>query len=382
MKHMKNVFYLISMVLGLVGCKQPPPASVVPEQEAIPVMELQLTDAQIKNGNIEMSTVSRQKISSTIRLNGVIDVPPQNMVSITCPMGGYIKSINLLPGQEISKGEVLIVMEDPAFIQLQQDYLIGKSRIEYLQNESERQRLLAATEAASQKSYQQAKADFESQNIMLHALKEKLVLIGIDVQNLTVSNISRSISIRSPIHGFISKVSVNKGRYVSATETLAELVDPGDIHASLTVFEKDIAFIQKDQQVIVSLVARPEKLFAAEVLLVTRNIDENKSGMVHCHFHKYSAELVPGMAVSALIELEKRELPVVPEKAVLLWQGKHYVFLETGANKFELTQIQPGTMENKMIAITNSNIVWEGKRVVSNGAFSLLGILMKGAEEE
>jgi len=379
---MNKIFYLIVLLLALAACKQKETTVSKVENVAAQSTELQLTAAQMKNGNIETTEVLSQKINSTTELNGVIDVPPQNMVSITCPLGGYIKSINLLPGQEISKGEMLIVMEDPAYIQLQQEYLVGKSRIAYLHKESERQKELAATEAASQKSFQQATAEYEAQFVVLQALKERLALIGIDVQKLTASNISSTIAIRSPIHGFISKVSVNKGRYVSPTETLAELVDPGDIHASLTVFEKDIPYIKKDQRVFVSLVAHPEKTFPAEVLLVSRNIDENKSGMVHCHFHKYSSELVPGMAVTAQIELENKAMPVVPENAVVLWQGIHYVLLETGSNKFKLTKVQLGVKENGLIALTNNNIEWVGKRVVSKGAFSLLGILMKGGEEE
>lgn len=379
---MNKILFLIIMLLIQASCKQPEQAATKAEKVAAQSTEIELTPAQIKNGNIETSEVVRTSINSTVSLNGVIDVPPQNMVSITCPLGGYIKSINLLPGQEISRGEVLIVMEDPAYIQLQQEYLVGKSRIGYLQKESERQKELAATEAASQKSYQQAAAEYEAQYATLQALREKLLLIGIDANKLSASNISSTIGLRSPIHGFISKVPINKGRYVNPTETLAELVDPGDIHASLTVFEKDIPFIKKDQQVFVRLVAKPEKIYPAEVLLVSRNIDEKKSGMVHCHFHKYSESLIPGMAVTAQIELEKRDLPAVPENAVVLWQGKHYVLWETVTNKFNLTEVQVGVKENGMIALESNNINWQGRRVISKGAFNVLGMMMKGADEE
>jgi cobalt-zinc-cadmium efflux system membrane fusion protein len=65
-------------------------------------------------------------------VNGKIDVPPQNMVSISVPLGGYLKSTKLLEGMHISKGEVIAIMEDQQYIQLQQDYLTAKAHFSSL----------------------------------------------------------------------------------------------------------------------------------------------------------------------------------------------------------------------------------------------------------
>eukprot|EP01034_Spumella_vulgaris_P006429 gene6429-8185_t len=85
------------------------------------------------------------------------------MVSISVPLGGYLKTTSLLPGTHVNKGQILAVMEDQQYIQLQQDYLTGKTRIVYLENEYLRQKELNATKSASDKIYQQAESDFRSQ---------------------------------------------------------------------------------------------------------------------------------------------------------------------------------------------------------------------------
>jgi cobalt-zinc-cadmium efflux system membrane fusion protein len=54
-----------------------------------------LTDAQIKNAGIETGKIEQKQISSLLKLNGKIDVPPQNLVSISVPMGGYLKYTKL-----------------------------------------------------------------------------------------------------------------------------------------------------------------------------------------------------------------------------------------------------------------------------------------------
>jgi cobalt-zinc-cadmium efflux system membrane fusion protein len=210
-----------------------------------------------------------------------------------------------------------------------------------------------------------------------------MALIGIHAENVTLTNVSKTIQIKSPIHGFISKVLVNRGRYVSPTEVLTELMDPADIHASLTVFEKDISGIAKGQRVSVNLVSSPEETHMASVLLVSRNVGTDRSGMVHCHFDHYSRTLVPGMAITGKVVLGSRRLPIVPASAVLLYKGRHYVLLASGANSFKLTEIQPGESNHDMVAILSSRgrSDWKDARVVSNGAFLLLGTLLKTDEE-
>lgn len=374
---------LFAVTIGLIACTSKPAEEKAPAAEATTTsVELTLTQAQMTNGKIATSDVIIGPVNNTITLNGVIDVPPQNMVSITCPMGGHISSINLLPGQEVNKGQVLVTLQDPAYVQLQQDYLASKSRLQFLEKEYERQKELALTEATSQKMYQQVTAEYQQERTMLMGIGQKLLLLGIDAEKLTVQSISRTISIRSPIHGFISQVPVNRGRYVAPTDVLAELVDPSDIHASLTVFEKDIQFIKAGQLVKVKLVSDDKKSFPADVLLVTRSLDQQRAGLVHCHFDKYDRALVPGMAVTAEIELGRQQMPSVPESAVLLNKGKHFVLLQIGERQFRLTEIQPGAKENGMVALVNNNIDWKGKKVVATGAFTLLGMLLNENSEE
>ena len=158
-----------------------------------------------QNAGIAIGQAETKPISATLKLNGSIDVPPQSMVSISFPLGGYLKSSKLLPGMQVRKGEVLAIMEDAQIIQLQQDYLLAKAKLELLEGEFLRQQRLNAGKASSDKIFQQAKTDFETQKIMLRALGEKLRLIGLSPENLSENSLSRSVSVRSPINGSVAK---------------------------------------------------------------------------------------------------------------------------------------------------------------------------------
>ena len=193
-----------------------------------------------KNAGIVTGKTMRKEISSILKLNGIVDVPPQNMVSISVPLGGYLRSTSLLPGMHVRKGDVIAVMEDQQYIQLQQDYLTAKAKIGFLRNEYERQKDLNSSQASSDKVYQQAEADYKTQQVLIAALAEKLKLAGINVEQLNETNISRSVNIYSPINGYVSQVNINVGKYVTPAEVLFELVNPDDIHLALKVFEKDL----------------------------------------------------------------------------------------------------------------------------------------------
>jgi len=149
--------------------------------------EITLTDAQFKNAGIIIGKIEQKQVSSTLKVNGKIDVPPQNMVSISVPMGGYLKTTNLLPGMRVIKGQIIATMEDQQYIQLQQDLLVAKAQFSSIENEYLRQLELNKNKATSDKVFEQTKATYLTQKITIKSLSEKLKLIGINPEQLNES---------------------------------------------------------------------------------------------------------------------------------------------------------------------------------------------------
>ena len=206
---MKKLFLIITVFILVSSCGSKPETENAIENTAVQNQVVILTQAQLKNAAISTSKIEQQKISAIIKVNGKIDVPPQNMVSVSMPLGGYLKTTKLLPGMHIAKGEVIATMEDLQYIQLQQEYLTTKSKLVFAETELARQKELNQSKASSDKILQQAQMEYTSQRITLSALAEKLKLININPQNLSENSLSKSVNIYSPIDGFVSKVNVN-----------------------------------------------------------------------------------------------------------------------------------------------------------------------------
>jgi cobalt-zinc-cadmium efflux system membrane fusion protein len=313
-------------------------------------------------------------------VNGRIDVPPQNMVSVSVPLGGYLKSTKLLPGMHVNKNEVIAVIEDNQYIQLQQDYLTAKAQFSFNESEYNRQRELNQSKASSDKVFEQAKSTYETQRILIKSLEEKLKLIRINPKNLSENNISKSINIYSPIDGFVTKVNVNIGKFVTPSDVLFELVNPTDIHLSLKVFEKDLDKIFIGQQITSFTNNNPEKKYPGDIILISKDVAPDGTTEVHCHFDNYDKSLFPGMYMNAEIALKNVAKNVLPDEAVVRFEGKEFIFKNVGKNKFEIAEIEIGESENGFTEIVSKTNVNE-EEIVTKGAYTLL-MSMKNKEEE
>jgi membrane fusion protein, heavy metal efflux system len=376
---MKQLIITLNILLLFASCG----TNSTEEQEPAKTTNdsiVNLTEEQLKNAGIQTGKVEEKPIAAVLKLNGKIDVPPQNMVSISVPMGGYLKSTRLLPGMHINKGEAIAIIEDPQYIQLQQDFLTARAQFSYNESEFNRQKELNESKATSDKVFEQTKAAYQTQNILIKSLEEKLKLIGLNPGKLTASAITRSINIYSPINGFVSAVNVNIGKYVTPSDVLFELVNPTDIHLALTVFEKDMDKLFIGQKLMAYTNNAPDKKYPCTIILISKNLSDERSTEVHCHFEQYDKNLLPGMYMNADVEVKSNTGKVLPDDAIVRFENKQYVFIDKGNNQFEMLEVKTGNTENGFTEITI-----EGNRAketfVTKGAYNLL-MKMKNTSDE
>lgn len=377
---MKRLIIIIATVTLFASCGSPKPEENKPQTKTNG-NEVELTAEQEQNAGIQIGELSQQYVSSVLKVNGKIDVPPQNKVTISVPMGGYLKSTKLLPGMHLRKGEVIAVIEDQQYIQLQQNYLTVKADLVYSEAEYNRQRELNQSKASSDKVFEQARAAFQKQDVEAKALEQKLRLIGIDPARLTAGNISKSINIYSPIDGFVSEVKVNIGKYVNPSDVLFELVNPTDIHLALTVFEKDVNKLSLGQRVMAYTNTNPAKKYPCEIVLVSKNLSDDRASEVHCHFEQYDKTLLPGMFMNADIEISGTRVNAIADDAVVRYENKQYVFIDKGGHRYHMQEVQPGASENGFTEILGNDSLLN-RRIVVKGAYNLLMTMKNVAEEE
>ena len=218
-------------------------------------------------------------------------------------MGGVVKNTSLLPGQYVSKFAVFATFEIPYFISLQQTYLDSHAQTEYLQAEFERQKNLSAEQAASQKKYQQSKADYLSMKSRQDAAAAQLSLLGISPETLLKDGIQPLLEVRTPISGYAANVAMNVGKYINPGEALCDIIDKSTPILCLTTYEKDLADMQTGSPVQFRGIGMGKQTFHGTVVSIGQKVDEtNRSLEVYASIKETNPQFRPGMYVTAHIQ--------------------------------------------------------------------------------
>ena len=384
---------VISFIVLLSSCGSAPAESAEEHHEE-EENTVELTGAQMKTANVTFGNVEQKQISGTIKVNGELDVPPQQLVSVSVPFGGFLKNTPLLQGSRVQKGQVIATIENSEYIQLQQDYLEARNEFEFAKIDFERQQQLSTENVNSQKTFQQSKASYQTWTAKKSGLQAKLKLLNIDLENLEKGNITSTANIYSPINGFVTEVNVNIGKFVSPTDVLFEIVDTEHLHAELIIFEKDVPKIKIGQKVRFTLANETAERIAT-VYLIGREISTDRTIRIHCHIDKEDKNLLPGMYLKAIVEAGSASVNALPDQAIVDFQGKKYVFA-AGEEKPSDSDNKEGEQEGThftMIEVTTGNSElgytevflpenWKTEtQVVVTGAYSILSKI-KNSEEE
>ncbi|MDP3557735.1 MAG: efflux RND transporter periplasmic adaptor subunit [Bacteroidota bacterium] len=376
----KILAFVFAVVL-ISSCGSKPEETKQEEHHEEEMSVVELTHEQVKIINLKLGKIEMKDLSGAIKVNGMLDVPPQNLVSISAPMGGFVKSTELLQGMKVSKGQAIVVMQHPDYIQMQQDFLETKSQLEYLELEYNRQQELSKDNVNSQKTLQQAKSQYEGMLAKNAGLKSKLMMLGINGEKLTSQTMQNSITISSPISGYVTHVNVNIGMYVNPTDVMFKIVDTEHLHAELTVFEKDVPKIKLGQKVRFTLANETDER-TATVYLIGREISTDRTVRIHCHLDKEDLDLLPGMYLKAYVEAGTQRLSALPNEAIVNFEGKDYVFVaEKEANHFKMLEVTKGISELGYTEIVTQEGLSNESLIVINGAYDLLAKI-KNSEEE
>lgn len=372
---MKNLYILI-VLLTVMACKNSE-KNAAPIVEDAPENQLTVTKKQFETENMQLGKLEPHTFNKTINVSGIIDVPPHNKATVSSFMGGYITKTPLLIGDKVKKGQLLVSMENPEFVELQQQYLEISEQLNYLKSEFTRQESLFDENITSQKNFLKAESTYKSALAQYNGLRKKLIMLNINPSSVEQGQITSTVNLYSPIDGFVTKVEVSNGMYVSPSDMIIEIIDTDHIHLELSVFEKDILNIKKGQKINFKIPEASSQNYIAEVHLVGTTVnDKNRVIQVHGHIlDEGQANFIVGMFVEAGIISESVEKSALPKDALIEYEDAMYVLAldnqENGNYKFEQIKVNIGLQNETYAEILNSEDL-ANKTILTQGGFMLL----------
>jgi cobalt-zinc-cadmium efflux system membrane fusion protein len=385
MRALPVIFLTVSLLMGSTACQQEPQPHEHTREHGSETT-LRLNAAQVAIADIATDTISLQYIGNDIKASGVLDVPPQNQISINAALGGFVSQCDLLPGSPVRKGQVIVSLEHPDYIKLQQDYLEANNQLTFTAKEYERQKTLYEGEVNAAQKMENAESAWRTATIRTQALAKQLLLSGIDPTRLSPENISAGIHLVSPINGYVVEVQVNKGLYVMPNQTIATLIDKDHIHMELQVFERDMERVKQGQHITARIAGKPGKIYEGEVFLVNHVFNaQSKTLNIHGHFKDEEESLLRGMFVEAVIHADDIRQEALPESAFVQNEEGLFCFIaetdSTGYTTFVRVAVEGGPVENGYRAVKTPPELRQ-KRFVTRGAYYLLGMMNSDKERE
>ncbi len=380
---------ILAALLTFSSCNGNKKSTVAEEEtEVIPEDIVELRDDQIKLANIETGAIELRSMSGTLKVNGTVSVAPQNLATVSMPMGGFVKSTNLMPGNAVQKGQTLAIIENQEFIDIQQNYLEAKNRSELAKTEYERQKELFKSDVSSQKNMQQVTSNYNSLKVQVKALEQKLSLVGINPFKLNEDNMSRSVALVSPITGYVKAVNVSIGKSVSASDVLFEIVNSDKLFLELTLFEKDADKVSNGEKIRFFINNETEQ-HEALIYQTGKSINNDKTYKVYANVLGRCKNILPGMYVNAHIQANSNQVTSVPSVSIVSFDDKDYIFvhnkdkMENGKSmtEYRMIQIQKGVTGDGFTEIVlPEGFNFKDAKLIIKGAYNLLSAKKNAGE--
>jgi RND family efflux transporter MFP subunit len=358
------------------------------ETEVLPADVVELRADQVKIAGIATGSVELRSLSGNLKVNGTIGVAPQNLATVCMPFGGFIRSATLMPGNSVSKGQTLAVLENQEFVDIQQNYLEAKSKLEFAEADYKRHAELYKEDVYSQQNLQKVTSDYKVLKSQVKALEQKLAMIGINPSGLHEDDISRSVNVISPISGYVKTVNVNIGKYVAPTDVLFEIVNSDKLFLELTLFEKDADKVSAGQKIRFFINNETEQ-HEAVIYQTGKSVNADRTYKVYASVPGACKNVLPGMYVNAIIEASGQNVASLPAEAIVSFDDKDYIFVfdrdkqENGKafTEYRMVEVHKGVTDEGFTEVRlPDGFDIKASRVVIKGAYNLLSAKKNAGE--
>ncbi|MFH1245168.1 MAG: efflux RND transporter periplasmic adaptor subunit, partial [Candidatus Omnitrophota bacterium] len=184
--------------------------------------------------------------------------------------------------------------------------------------------------------------------------------------------------VESPLSGFIGRVSVDIGSYVTAQTAVAVVIDMEQVKINLDLPEVYLPRVFLGQEAVISLDAYPDKEYRGKVTKISPLLDiGTRTAPVEITVNNQLHELKSGMfARVRLIMREYKNVPVVLKEALVGSAGDYSVYLireqkallqkvSAGLQQGPFVQILEGIEEGDNVVVVGQQKLFEGASVIA-----------------
>ncbi|GAB3833108.1 efflux RND transporter periplasmic adaptor subunit [Pontibacter rugosus] len=318
-----------------------------------------------------------------------------------------MQEIKVIEGDKVRKGQTLALLTHPELVQMQVDLQEAASRQQYLEQEYQRQQRLYEQKVGSGRDLQEATSNYNTSKAQVEGLKSRLRILGLNTGSILSGKIFQSVPVVSPISGYVQKVNITNGQYVSPQEQMFSVVDRSQLHADFMVFEKDVSKVKVGQKVSFTVANAAGREYMATVYNMSPAFEKDARAVhLHADIEESIENLIPGMYLEGRIATDTTTALALPETALVQEGAQSFIFIKTGevdaeahadeANRagekapatgeqtagkvwvFKQVPVVTGASNNGWIEVKLLQPLPDSAQIVYKGAYNLIAEMKKG----
>lgn len=293
-------------------------------------------------------------LTHSIRTVALVGVDERRLVHVNIKLEGWVEKLYVqFTGEKVRKDQMLFEIYSPELVSSQEEYLLALKAV----------RTLGASEFPE---------IAESAHRVLQSTDERFALWDITPDHIVdlerTGKVLRTLPLHSPISGYVLKMNVREGEYITPATEAYTLADLSNIWVLADLYEFEIPYVQLGQKAQITLPYFPNEMFEGRVTYIYPVLDpKTRTVKVRFELPNPGWRLKPDMFANVTLEIPLGQRLVVPSTAVLDSGTRQVVFVDEGRGMFEARNVALGVRTRDWYEIREG--IKPGEMVVTSGNF-------------
>jgi RND family efflux transporter MFP subunit len=313
--------------------------------------------------NIQTQKIGTGDFNETSVLLGTVTAAPQGRAVIQSPQAGKIVSLRVAPGQRVSRGQVVAVIEQQVDAGTQISILSQSNTVnaEFEAAKAQYERLKAIEDIAAKKDVTEAKARYES------ARKNKALF---DANTGRNTGSTKAMTLTSPVSGVVGTFNYAIGAVVSGGETLFEVTNLDEVFVEAQVFTADVT--KMESAISFTTISNTDtSVYKLKLQSTAQTVNAgNQSQKVVFEILNPNGQFKIGENVNVRMTGNNviRQV-MVPNEAITEVNGKPALFIKDKAEQYSISFIAIGQSNDKHTVISKGTE--DGERIVTANVYQM-----------
>jgi len=343
------------------------------EPATLPDVVVPLTKEAGERAGIELTKVTTQSVSESLRLPGVVEPNAYRQVSVTPLVSGRVVGVSAQLGAPVRRGQSLAQVYSPEVAEARTKYVSAKAMLDAHDRELQRTQKLVEIGAASRQELERIHAEHAAQIAEVESARSRLQLLGAAVDGSAPSQTQQSAttSVPAPIDGIVTERIANVGLNVDPTRKLFTVVDLSSVWIVADVYERDLQRVWEGARATVTTTAYPDHALEGRVSFIDPQLNTTtRTAKIRIEVANPRGDLRLGMyADVAIVSPGTTSALSVPKDAIQNVRDRQFVYVASAddSTRFVEREVRLGRAVDDRVEVLAG--LSAGDSVVSKGSF-------------